>query len=475
VRTNIKEKYTNMLESFETIGHWWIPGSNNKFSGILKYDPQEAILELKIIGELLPLKNGPITFQNVKIVNGLTAGGQYMTLLNCFYVIDSIKSPGYLTSKVIPQFVFVGAFFDNEEEIIFNEAVFSCYNSEDFVGESGLKSEFQVKDGKLSAYNLSYKYPEPINFKIENFNISTSWRIDLPMAGPELNIREEAGFSIKSSQYYKHTDFLDIPITSIHSFLELIIEERLPIRTVALKSEQSGWTGKNGTFHQEPVSLLWKQDISYPLPKKRYPHELTFTIREISNEINNIMQKWNGTCQKYKPARNLFFTVLRMRKELTVENRFLNLCHVLEAYHRIKSDETYIQTEKYEKLLNIIIQAVPQEHKEYMRQRLQYGNELTLRKRFKQIYDLLPLKIQERIGDRENFYNKIVDTRNYLTHYDKNIESLALSYGEMIKYETIMLITCKALLLLEAGISSEMISLKLGNFYIPEGVSYSNI
>lgn len=469
---DIKEKYANMLEPFETMGQWWIPSSKDKFSGILKYDPQEAILELKILGELLPLKSGPITFQNVKIVNGLTTGGQYMTLLNCLYAIDSISSPGYITSKVIPQFIFVGACFDNEEEIIFNEAVYSCHNNEDFMGESGLKPEFQVKDGKLSTYNLSYKYPEVINFKVENFNISTNWWISWPMGGPELNISEKAGFTIKSPQYCKHTDFLEIPINSIHSFLELIIEDRLPIRTVALKSEKIGWTEEDGTFHQEPVSLLWKQRISYPLPKKRHPLELLFTIHGISNEINSVMQKWSGTWQKYKPAQNLFFTVLRMRKELTVENGFLNLCHVLEAYHRIKSDETYTQPEKYEELLGVIIQAIPQEHKEYIRQRLQYGNELMLRKRFKHIYDLMPVKIQERIGERKNFCDKIVNTRNYLTHYDKNIKSLALSYGEMIKYEAIMITICKTLFLLEAGINSETINLKLGNFYIPETISF---
>jgi len=464
---NIKEKYTSMLEPFETMGQWWLPGSEKQFSGVLKYDPQEAILELKFIGKL---HKG--FAQNIKIINGLTVGGQFMTLLNCFTFMDSLRAPGYITTKAIPQFVFVGVCVNSDEELIFNEATYSCYNNEDFMGESGLKPEFQIKDGKLSEYNLSYKYPEQISFKIESFNISTSWGIELPGTGPELDIREKAGFSIKSSQLCKHTDFLDIPINSIHSFLELIIEGRLPIRTVILKSERIGRTEKDDTFHQEPVSLLWNQKISFPLPKKRHPIELNFTIHEISDEINNIMQKWSGTWQKYKPAQNLFFTVLRMRKELTVENGFLNLCRVLEAYHRIKSDETYMQPEKYEELLGVIIQAIPQEHKEYIRQRLQYGNELMLRKRFKQIYDLLPVKIQERIGEKKNFCDKIVNTRNYLTHYDKNIKSLALSYGEMIKYEAIMIIICKTLFLLEAGIKSETINLKLGNFYIPETISF---
>ncbi|MHB9068823.1 MAG: ApeA N-terminal domain 1-containing protein [Sedimentisphaerales bacterium] len=464
--SNIKEKYTNMLESFETMGQWWIPGSEKQVSGVLKYDPQEAILELKIIGELLPFKNGSIA-QNIKIINGLTVGGQLMTLLNCFTFMCSIRAPGYITIKIIPQFVFAGACFKSEEEMIFKEATYSCYNNEDFMGESGLKSEFQLKDNNISAYNLSYKYPELINFKIEDFDISTNWWINLPGAGPELDIQEKAGFSIKSSQFYKHTDFLDIPIKLIHSFLELIIEDRLPMRTVSLKSEQIDQTGD-----KESVSLLWKQRISFPLPKRRHQNELNFTIREISNEINNIMQKWNETSQKYKPAQDLFFTVLRMRKELTVENGFLSLCHVLEAYHRIKSDDTYMQPEKYEELLGVIIQTVPKEHKEYIKQRLRYGNELALRKRLNQIYDILPVKIQERIGEKGNFCDKIVNTRNYLTHYDNNIKSLALARSEMIKYETIMIIICKTLFLLDAGIIPETINLKLGNFYIPETISF---
>jgi hypothetical protein len=469
MESKIKEKYSNMLEPFETMGQWWIPDSKDVFSGTFKYIPQEEVLELKFIGKL---EKGPI-IKNIKIINGLTVGGQYMTLVNCFAYMDSFRAPGYVTTKAIPQFVFVGFCFKTIEEIIFNKATYSCYNNEDFMGESGFKSEHLIKDNKVE-YDLSYKYPEPINFKIEDFDISTTWQVTWPSVGPEIDIREKAGFVIKSSKCHTHIEFLNTPITRVNTLLEIIIGERVPIREVILISEKIGRTFNDGEFYTQPISLLWKQPISYPLPKRKTPFELVFSFYEIKNEINNIIQKWHETHQRYKTAIGLFLTVLRMRKDLSIEHRFLNLCHVLEVYHRLKSSETYMDPEKYKLLLENIIGVVPQEHQQYIRQRLQYGNELMLRKRVKQIYDLLPIKIQERIGEKKSFCDKIVNTRNYLTHYDKNIKSLALSNVEMIKYETFMINMCKALFLLEAGLSHEKINEKLGDFYIPETIKFQD-
>ncbi|MHC4618373.1 MAG: ApeA N-terminal domain 1-containing protein [Planctomycetota bacterium] len=470
----MKEKYSNMLESFETMGHWWLPGSENKHSGTLRYNPQESILELKVISDLLPLQSGPIpTHRNIKMVHGLTVGGQYMTLLNCLYILDSIRMPGYSSNKVYPQFVFVGCCFGNESEILFNEATYSCHNNEYFVGESGFRSELQTQDGQLSSYTLSYKYPETIGFELGDFAVSTTWRTNLPTQGPELHISEKAGFVIKTSEYLSHADFLKTPITSIHTFIELIAEERLPIRTVILYSDKLGWTEDNGSFHREPISLLWKQNISFPLPKARHRFELTLTLREMSGEIGGIMRRWHDTRLKYEPAHNLFFTVLRMRRELNLENLFLNLCHVLEVYHRIKSGVTYMNAEEYRALLDTIVASVPEGHRQHIRQRLEYGNELSLRQRLKQLYDLLPQKIQSRIGPKKMFCNLIVNTRNYLTHYDESIKSQALTTEGMMKYEYILIAICKVVLLLEAGVSPELISKRIGNFRVPEPLRFN--
>jgi len=87
---------------------------------------------------------------------------------------------------------------------------------------------------------------------------------------------------------------------------------------------------------------------------------------------------------------------------------------------------------------------------------------------------MLPEKIQSRIGKRSDFCGKIVNTRNYLTHYDDSVTSSALSAGYMMQYEYILIAVCKVLFLLETGVPSELITQKMGDFHVPEIFNYNS-
>jgi len=469
MNTDRKERYINMLEPFETLGTWWIPGSDDRYTGTLRYDPQRSILELEIIGELVPLQSGPIGFQEIKIINGVTVGRQLITLYNNLYHLVSIGAPGHMINRAIPQFVFIGYIFESDEQIVFNKLDYIPNHAEVFLGETCIKPEFSIDDNQISSYSLFYVQPEPIKFEFGGYGIKTILRAtSLPTSGNPIIIPIEGNFSIESSQDIKHTVFLDEAVSSLHTFLELINDGRLEFKRISLAviSNDEGRTTM--------VDLLWDQGLAYPLSKIPIQHSLMFTVYGIKDEIQTIMRKWHETRKKFKPAHNLFFTVLRMRKELTVENCFLNLCHVLEAYHRIKNNDTYMPPAEYSNILDDIVKTVPDKHKKHIKQRLLYGNELGLRGRLKQIYDILPGKIQDRIGKKKNFCEKVVNTRNYLTHYDESIKESALSTEEMMKFPVILIAICKALFLLEAGISSEIIDDKPENFYIPEAHSFGD-
>lgn len=69
-------------------------------------------------------------------------------------------------------------------------------------------------------------------------------------------------------------------------------------------------------------------------------------------------------------------------------------------------------------------ETCPKEHREWLAQRLVYGNEITLAARLRDI--IRPF--EARLGDaseRKELIRKFVDTRNYLTHYDKKLEAKA--------------------------------------------------
>ena len=460
-------KYINMLEPFEAFGEWWIPGSKSRCTGTLKYIPHEFVFELEILGQLIPTEFGPVEACKIKIVNGTTTGGQSITLYNNFHFLSTISYPGHIISKIHPECAFIGTLFENEKEMIFHRAYYSCYSNEELVGVSGFKSTIKKDGNDIASYTLSYVRPEAIKFKINDFDISTSYGVVLPTEGHDLHAKEDAGFKISAIDYMKHTCFLEQPILSIHSFLELIMDATLPIRDISLISEKIG-SEIDGKFYPSPISLLLRQHISFPLPPKKDWFELVFTLYGIRNEINAIMQKWHETRLKYVIAHNLFFGLLRIRHTLNPENRFLTLCRVLEAYHRVKNNETYMPTEEYTGIINKIDEVVPEKHKKHISQRLKYGNELTFRQRLKNIYDTLPLKIQNRIDDQKIFCDKVVNTRNYLTHCDISIKSSALDVKGYMKYEFVLMAICKALFLLEAGIPSEIVGNKLENFKILE-------
>ena len=96
----------------------------------------------------------------------------------------------------------------------------------------------------------------------------------------------------------------------------------------------------------------------------------------------------------------------------------------LEAYHRRTSNQKQMDEAEFKELIDNLIDQCPQERKEWLKGKLQYGNEVSLRHRLKSLIE--PFK--EIIGDQKKqkeLINRIVNTRNYLTHYDLSLESKA--------------------------------------------------
>ena len=83
---------------------------------------------------------------------------------------------------------------------------------------------------------------------------------------------------------------------------------------------------------------------------------------------------------------------------------------------------------EFEKLVEHLVDQCPEEKREWLSDKLNYGNEVSLSKRLRDI--IKPFK--DVIGNRtkrESLINKIVKTRNYLTHYDQSLE-LEAAQGE---------------------------------------------
>lgn len=87
----------------------------------------------------------------------------------------------------------------------------------------------------------------------------------------------------------------------------------------------------------------------------------------------------------------------------------------------------------FEQLRATIIELVPPESRKFIESRLTYANEISLRKRMRRMIepfgDLFGSSSETRALVRD-----IVDMRNYLTHYDRKLESRARSINDNRMY-----------------------------------------
>ena len=130
--------------------------------------------------------------------------------------------------------------------------------------------------------------------------------------------------------------------------------------------------------------------------------------------------KWFCLYEKINESLGILFAILYSDMYLSI--RFLLAAQAVEALHRHLLPSTYIDETRYEEirreLVNSIPGEVPPNLKSKLKDVLKYGNELSLRRRLKEVSQRLAEKEAADIICLDSaFISDVVDTRNYLTHY----------------------------------------------------------
>jgi hypothetical protein len=119
-----------------------------------------------------------------------------------------------------------------------------------------------------------------------------------------------------------------------------------------------------------------------------------------------------------------------------LNNELLNLAQALEAYHRKIMNNTELPINQHQKRVNEIVRLSPDEHRDWLKNKLKYSNEPILRKRLKELWERCPEAISSRLGTKNEFVGVTVDTRNYLTHFGEDLKANAAT-GQKL-YELVM-------------------------------------
>lgn len=102
------------------------------------------------------------------------------------------------------------------------------------------------------------------------------------------------------------------------------------------------------------------------------------------NEKYRFISNWYNNFSKFLPSINLYIS-FQIVSNNNVENKFLWLAQSVEALHRRTSDKKLMGDEEFKHMCNSIIEKCPDEHKEWLTQKISYGNEVGFRIRLKEL------------------------------------------------------------------------------------------
>lgn len=450
------------MKEFKYSGKWWLPEDpNNHQSGNLSFDPNEgAILEL--IGSFKKVEDMFKSFNPI-IILGVSSEGKLVTLYKCHEIKSNFKTPGYQSIIFKINIILENCHFKQEKDIVFNSLSVNYSYLDEWVSKSGFKISFTIdkKNNSLNEYNVSYKYPEQVNYEVNNLSIGFdfSFRSDVQIRN-RVNIGQETFIKVNSDKDLHFDNYIGDIFYNLQNFLSFSVGE--PVYPNIIK-------GKNKNFRLKVKKDLFNYTdifIYYPIlnrPKRVKKYDLSkalFTFNDISKKFQMYINYWFKKSKDFRPVYDLYFAVL-YNPTLHLNYKFLSLIQAIESYHRRLYRGKHMDVANYDKVKNKLINSIPKEidgeFRTSLEQKIQYLNEYSLQDRLIELMKKYNNTVRIYIKDINEFIDSIVDTRNFLTHYDKRLRKRAKSGIDLYRLILKLLFVMDSIFLVEIKISDDLI------------------
>jgi hypothetical protein len=232
--------------------------------------------------------------------------------------------------------------------------------------------------------------------------------------------------------------------------IDALILQRPDVRVKVLSGEE--------TESQQPIEFI-AQPLRYVDPeehKPRHSHQMLLSFEELGGL--EAIARWLDVSQGFQRALNSFMSI-RHAKQMYAENRFLNVTFAAEAFHRIvTSGAPYMDAESFTGLLDAYLAHTPVEHHEWLRGRIEHGNEPPLGKRLRQLAARAGSATSPLIGRRDRWAYTLSRVRNELTHIGP--ESKEFSGEDLLLLTESVYAVVRICMLMECGVSHELLGRK---------------
>ena len=364
---------------------------------------------------------------------GFSSKGRPVTLWGCFERRKNVNpGAGFTKTSFHADIVMVGAHLGDAESSQFKKLSAEYRHLAEWAGISGFSITVPY-DHAAHPMVIEHKRPDPVTASVAweprqgvrvALEVEATLRDSADLVG-EAKIRQRTWASV---EYPEGGSFgeLNRVLHQFRNFLTLGVG-----KSVAPLAAR----GRVETEEETPVEIYYRplgaRDRISPGKKVHRP-EMLFTLGDIHDDFGKFIGNWFEKAELLGPVHDLYFATA-YGSSAYLDDRFLSLVQGLEAYHRRALGTMDLSGEKHEQRLGEILDAAPEAHREWLQGKLAYSNEPSLRKRLAEILRGNPEVNEANFGEngkkRDGFMYKVVETRNYLTHYDESKKETAAPEG----------------------------------------------
>lgn len=456
-----------MLTSFSYAGEWRLPSSPDTLQGTLHFDPADgARLELFGVYRIQDHK-----LWSPEIILGDTTKG-LITLVDCSYRHSSRSGSNIITSIYTPSMILVGEHFENKAAIQFTDVYFEAFNLFEWIDKRSLRYK-QEGIEPSGPFSIHYTRPKPIPFTYHEhckgsiYFTSATTATDSPH---QIKTKESCAVHLRYDAYYSYQHILR-DVTIFYQFISLCTFEQSYPTFLFFTSPDI-----TSHFQHEAIDKTWNKQLhchfsnSYYKPryKVRRSYEHILRYPKMKKIFPKVIANWYRYYQQIEQAFILHLRFFEDKYTMSTA-KFMDQARAMEIFHRRTCNNVSMAEELYTSLLERTLHndGLTKKEKEWLRTKLQYGNEPSLRQRLKELLSKSdhPL-LTKFIRDKKSFIEAVVFNRNYYTHFSKRPEEKPLENLPLfiLTEKLLLLLTCSIFDLLE--IPYELFEESLGSEFV---------
>jgi hypothetical protein len=324
-----------------------------------------------------------------------------------------------------------------------------------WIGRSGVTVNYKLGQGEQTADEIDIDFRQPDNeiVRLDEFELrlTSSWGLRDRVTETQLTQGTYLTLTYPSPQDLK---VILNDLKALQDLLTLAIDAPVVTEEVTLRREDL--THEAGSVAGRPKSLSYyapQVAERVRLDKPQSPGHILFEYQAIGGLAT--IARWLVVARKFDIVLGWLLSI-RYASGLYVQNRFLNVVSAAESFHRLRFSNELMRGEDFQTFVDELVEAVPEQHREWLAGQLQFSNEPRLRRRLKELARYAGPAFTSVCGRRDRWISLAVEVRNRLTHYDKD-RQITFEDGDLYFVAESVYLLVMLCLFRECGVATDVL------------------